>query len=336
MVRRAPYSKVEKQNQIKTERVAGNGDVLFRGFECINPECDQFIKVEDEVLNSDYEIVCPKCSYTHTRDGRVKLYDFDLTVIQDEVKISMDTGIFAINHRDYIDEALRYKYCIVCNKLKPVEDFDRHSARNTKRQGECRLCKKSYNAIKNKTRIIDQHREAANKRRLLLELSDQKRLDIDTIIKRFGTKCFNCGMDLSEQSNNKWHLDHTLPIYYLWSLSTDNATLLCSECNGAKSNKWPSEFYDDSQLKKLSFMTGIEYKILAGEPFFNPEAITRLCDSNTIASLLTKYAKYENEVFLLRDRISNIQKIDIFDHADLNPAILERANSKKKDKAMEI
>ena len=37
----------------------------------------------------------------------------------------METGEFAILHDDYIAEAGRYKYCIICCTLKPVEFFDR-------------------------------------------------------------------------------------------------------------------------------------------------------------------------------------------------------------------
>jgi len=56
-------------------------------------------------------------------------------------------------HDDHIKDAQRYKYCIVCGALKPLEHFDRHSARASGRQGECTLCKQVYNSIKNQTRL---------------------------------------------------------------------------------------------------------------------------------------------------------------------------------------
>ena len=78
-----------------------------------------------------------------------------------------EEGTFTILHDYYIKEAQEYKYCIICNTIKSLHLFDRHSSRKSGRQGECRLCKAVYNSIKNKTRLTDQHREAAQKRRIV-------------------------------------------------------------------------------------------------------------------------------------------------------------------------
>jgi hypothetical protein len=64
-----------------------------------------------------------------------------------------------------------------------------------------------------------------------------------------------------------------LPAKYLWPLSTSNATLLCSECNNAKHDKWPSEFYRPDQLKALARLASIEYDFLSGPPVLNPKAV---------------------------------------------------------------
>ena len=105
---------------------------------------------------------------------------------------------------------------------------------------------------------------------------------------------------------------HTLPVYYLWPLSTENATLLCHDCNGKKSGTWPSKFYSDAQLRRLSILTGIDYNLLSGEPQYNPKAIEALHDPEIVDSLLTKFAAYMDEVIKLRNRIFIDTGFDFF------------------------
>ncbi|MGH7620958.1 MAG: hypothetical protein ACREMU_01330 [Gemmatimonadaceae bacterium] len=45
MVRRKAYTKVEKRGQVRPEYVQGMGDVVFKGFQCLAPECHEFIFV---------------------------------------------------------------------------------------------------------------------------------------------------------------------------------------------------------------------------------------------------------------------------------------------------
>jgi hypothetical protein len=229
---------------------------------------------------------------------------------------TVSSGNFTIFHEDYLNEALRFKYCIVCNTMKPLEFFDRHSARTSGRQGECRLCKKNYNDIKNGTRLTDQHREAAQKRRLYLDLSGSPKINSREIESRFHHKCFNCGKDLSQVSKNiEKPLDHTLPVYYLWPLTTETATLLCRDCNGNKSGTWPSEFYSDSKLRQLSVITGLDYDLLAGPPQYNPEALENLKKAETVDHLLTKYSAYMDEIIKLRNRILKDTGVDFFQYS---------------------
>lgn len=330
MTRRKPYSKVEKQNRVQSKRVKGNGDILFRGFECPNPECEQFIYARDDAFENEFKIACPTCGEATSHDGEQKLYDYSLFVTPEgetETSIELQTGFFVIRHLDYVNEAQRYKYCIVCNKLKPADFFDNHSARSSHKQGECRLCKKSYNSIKNRTRIAEQHREAANRRRIFVELASSHRIDMAAIRDRFDEKCFNCKLDLSEGSQNESHLDHTLPVSFLWPLNTDNATLLCSRCNGEKTNKWPNAFYSEAKLRELAVMTGIPFDTLGGRPQFNPEAIKELQNADKLKDMLVRYARYESEVFRLRNRILMVEGVDVFADAGLNPTLISRANT---------
>jgi CRISPR/Cas system Type II protein with McrA/HNH and RuvC-like nuclease domain len=191
---------------------------------------------------------------------------------------------------------------------KPLDAFDRHSARQTGRQGECRQCKTTYNAIKNQTRTSDQHREAAQKRRLYVDIAGgAQKINSHEIFHRFDGCCFRCGKHLVDENGTPiagtYQLDHTLPAFYLWPLTTDNATLLCTEHNSEKSGKWPSEYYSNDQLRLLQAKTGLDYNLLTGQSAINPEALARLENPEVVEELLRKYATYMDELMKLRNRI---------------------------------
>src|SRR6202162_6169469 len=232
MARRAPYTKVERKNFVRPAHVDGQGDVLFRGFQCLNPNCTHFIFVKDQEITDDFEIVCEICQFKHAAAESTPVYDYDLRDTRDGSIV--ESGAFRILHDDYIAEAKGYKYCIICGTLKLLESFDKHSARKTGRQGECTLCKWLYNSIKNQTRIADQHREASQKRRLYTELTNSPRIDIGAIYEKFGNACFKCGRSLArDRKSGKTqlggNLDHTLPAKFLSPLPTHNATRLCKD-----------------------------------------------------------------------------------------------------------
>lgn len=329
MARRSPYSKVNKTNQIRAEHVKGMGDVTFKGFQCLNPECTEFIFVREDEIGDDFSVICPTCGYVHESGGETKFYDYSMDVNDDNGNpVSVATGAFTIYHDDYVSEAKEFKYCIVCNTMKPLEYFDRHASRASGRQGECRLCKKAYNEIKNGTRLTDQHREAAQKRRLLLDIAGSPKINSRQIEARYGQKCFCCGKDLSTVTDKREKpLDHTLPVYYLWPLSTENATLLCRDCNGSKSGTWPSEFYNDSQLRRLSILTGFDYELLSGNPQYNPDAIAALHVPDKVDALLVKFAAYMPEVIKLRNRILKDTGFDFFNvSTTISDAYIRQAN----------
>jgi len=48
MARRKPYTNVCKENQIRADHVKGMGDVVFKGFQCLNSTCQEFIFVLKE------------------------------------------------------------------------------------------------------------------------------------------------------------------------------------------------------------------------------------------------------------------------------------------------
>ncbi len=240
----------------------------------------------------------------------------------------IEEGMFMILHDDYVNEAQEYKYCVICNTIKLLHLFDSHRARKSGRQGECRLCKRVYNSIKNQTRLTDQHREAAQKRRMYLDLSGSTKINSKEVYERFRYRCFKCKVDLRNVDDEKERpLDHTLPAVFLWPLTTENATLLCRLHNGEKSGKWPSEYYTDKDLKELSVITGIPYDTLTSQPHYNPLAIERLKHPDVVDELLQKYAAYIPEIIKLCNRILEHEGFDFFEHSKtISPAWVRQAN----------
>lgn len=315
MARRQAYTEVYKLDQIRADHVKGMGDVVFKGFQCLNPQCQHFIFIRADQISEFFEFECPVCNHLHKYGEEQSFYRYELRDLRDQSIIK--AGEFAILHDDYLAEAAEFKYCIICNTLKPLDFFDKHSARKSGRQGECRLCKAVYNDIKNSTRTTDQHREAAQKRRLYVELTGGGKIDSKQIYERFDYKCFKCGLDLSEDLENPTgrlggNLDHTLPARFLWPLTTDNATLLCREHNGEKAEKWPGKFYTADELKRLVALTGISYERLSAEPFYNPDAVSKLKEAQFVDGLLAKYATYMDEMILIRNRILLVEGVDMF------------------------
>ena len=223
MARRAPYTKVEKDGQQRPPHVRGMGDVVFKGFQCLNGDCQEFIPVREDEIAVDFEIVCPACGFFHEAGGETKFFDYRL-VHRQEGRV-IEEGEFVILHDDYIGDAQRLKYCLLCYARKPLDHFDIHNSRHSGRQGECRLCKTIYNGIKNQSRVTDQHREAAERRRFYKRLAGETgRIDSEFIFEKFDGLCFRCGCELHYTAigQKNFNLDHTLPARLLWPLSTDN------------------------------------------------------------------------------------------------------------------
>ena len=302
------------------------GDVVFNGFQCLNSKCREFIFVPNSELGTYFEITCPVCLETIRSGDETQFYEYEL-VNKDQDTI-IEEGAFTILHDDYVAESQEFKYCIVCNSVKPLHLFDHHASRKSGRQGECRLCKKVYNAIKNQTRLTDQHREAAQKRRMYLDLAGSAKISSGKIYERFGYRCFKCKADLRKVDDERERpLDHTLPIAFLWPLTTENATLLCRSHNGEKSGKWPGQYYSDQELRELAVLTGIPYETLAAQPFYNPEAIESLKQTEVVDELLRKYATYMSEIIKIRNRIMESEAFDFFEYSEkISSAWVRKAN----------
>ena len=315
MSRRSPYSKVRKRGQDRPEHVQGKGDVVFKVFQCLARSCESWIVVPVTEIAPGFRVHCPACRHELSDGEATPLYSYDLVVGEDVE----ESGHFEVDHGEYVRRAPDYKYCIVCYTLKPLAAFARHRAREQSgRQGECTSCKTTYNSIKNKTRMPEQHREASDRRRILGLLGgDQGRIDITEIRGKFAQKCFACDTEITEGDGV---LDHTLPARYLWNRTTENATLLCATCNGQKAARWPSEFYDDEHLRKLALLTGFPYDLLAGTPAFSVHALAQVREDPD--TFLAAWIHRPKDIKALRTLAQEIESVDILENATHVPDYL--------------
>lgn len=310
MARRKAYTKLNRLDHVRPSFVEGMGDVAYKGFNCPAMDCRQWIFLASLEVQSNFDFECPSCRRSFHSGDSLSIFRYELWNTESDTSIS--SGNFELLLDDYLAEAEQYKYCLYCGNLKPLAMFDRHAPRQTGRQGECSLCKRTYNSIKNQTRLTDQHREAAQKRRLYVDLGVTEKVNSAIVKVRFKNSCFNCDRDLSKGGEA---LDHTLPVYYLWPLTTESATLLCARCNGDKSGDWPSAFYSDQKLRRLASITGISFDLLAGPPQLNPVALQQLQDPVFVDAMIDKYAAYMDEILKLRNRILKLSQVDFFEKA---------------------
>lgn len=340
MARRKTNFKVNKHNRIQRDYSKGKGDVVYLVFQCLSPDCNQMIVIENDlifengVLKDEFDFNCPHCDYKYNPDLSEVFYQYtldsrDMNSEDDEVTWdTIETGDFIVSHKEYLQKAKAFKYCIICSTLQPLENFSIHNSRRSKRQGECITCKNRYNSFKNGTRTQEQFAESAQKRRLYSELAGNNKIDYKAIRLKYDNSCFNCGCDLSDV-NKVSNLDHTLPAMYLWPLNTHNATLLCSDCNQNKSGLWPGQFYNNSKLHKLAIRTGIAYSVLKGEAIYNPEAIEKLHQKEIVDSIVTNYSRHLDEIIKIRNRILRDTGFDFFTSTNIiSQSIIDDANSR--------
>lgn len=155
-------------------------------------------------------------------------------------------------------------------------------------QLECKACKKFYvNASLNHKRSTAQRREDSTRRREIESIVKQytnsqnvfktfreehgEELD-EHILAEFGHSCFKCDKQLD--TTEDMHLDHTMPLSYLWPLD-ERATALCPSCNSKKSDKFPVEFYSSTELEQLSEITGFSIEQLRSKEC-NPAVVESL------------------------------------------------------------
>lgn len=288
-----------------------NASQVWRVFGCGEPSCNAILQLDEDTLADQgphTTVTCPVCNH--------------------------------VNNIGVINKGTRWKYCRICEQLQPLENFHRHrpsgSSFRSGRQLECKLCKNLViNPALNPLRTSDQHREAAEGRRLYgLIAADRnaRKSDERAVHERFSGRCFNCGVDLEI---GQGHLDHTLPARYLWPLFP-GATLLCSTCNLAKAEQWPSEFYrldaatvDNEKLRRLSYLTGIGYDLLEGPRRVNPDALERLLAD--VDGVFARWIRYPRLLQRLHRDVLALSGEDLRDYAAGDLGFLDNQSDRVTD-----
>lgn len=296
-----------RRKTVHRTTIKGTGKVdytiVWRVFECYCPGCDNLMKISEDWLleqkekGSPIKVICSKCGYA----------------ITDEI----------------IERTPRWKYCRVCEWLQPLENFHKHkpssSSFRSGRQLECRFCKNLLiNPTLNPLRTSDQFRESSQRRRLYNVLSEEiGKINSKKIFEKFESKCFNCNKDLTYKVKGirDWTLDHTLPARYFWPLTTDNATLLCNDCNNLKHDKWPSEIYNKEKIKKMAVLTGYSFELLSNPPKINPKALQKILAN--VDKFIEDWIKYPEDIKKVRKLILEMEGVDIYERAKHVPDYLK-------------
>ena len=195
-----------------------------------------------------------------------------------------------------------FAYCIheIIQILRPISDFTTNKiypitaikidefGNIISLQPFCKKSKQLYvnsGPAGNSSRSKDQYLEDTGSRfrTKIIESITKTRPKIvyDEIYKKFNGCCFKCKTKISynQSIGIKSNLDHTLPHSLYYPYTTQNSTLLCVDCNQSKKNRWPSDFYTDSELNILSKLTGISYEILSGSRRYNLELIIEFANN---------------------------------------------------------
>ena len=276
------------------------------------------------------------------------------------------TKLYDVGHR-VVDENWSgdlYKYCSHCSCqellsldnftsndrgyrscLVTEEDAKRYHLKGYSSQPFCHRCKREYvNSSGNKKRTKDQYIESAalsRFRRLLPEyLRDRwrRKYSIDSVFAKFNHSCFKCEESLDLDKRSTYEIDHTLPASLFWNLDSDNCTLLCYNCNQAKTDLWPSMFYSTQQLKELSKMTGYAEGLLGGSPILYPDLVDFFCDEKKFTQHIDAYyagtSSRRKDVQKIRKRANDtfrklIDKINKYCYDPMKDNILKTLHKNK-------
>lgn len=246
---------------------------------------------------------CQKCGHVHSKDSDLPFKDWppEFTNHKSLKAERFWLGFFRIatEHPESY-----WKQCNACGRVLPFNAFSKHSGWGAlERQMECRSCKGAINAVLNIVRTRQQLHEASAKRRvadLLLEGENQP-LDLKDLFHRFAAKCFKCAKILDFKKRGSWAVDHILPSKFLYSLTRENAALLCPGCNNGKHDRWPSQYYSNNELIELSRITGADLSMLA-----NPTpVVNNSVDVNACVSRFLRVREKSN----LKKRLMELKKL---------------------------
>lgn len=200
-----------------------------------------------------------------------------------------------LNYSDLSEEDLsRFKIERDGDKVKIISYFGH--------QLECKACKKFFvNAPLNPLRTPQQYKEDGLRRRAIEVLVNEllnvnlvhfdfehrtKKQFSEYIWKQFDGRCFKCQAKVPFE---EMHLDHTMPLAYLYRLD-ESATCLCSHHNAQKRDRFPVDFYTEEELNRLSRITGLSMDVLHHRGV-----------NEQVLALLVKNVVWYFDEFLMRD-----------------------------------
>jgi len=262
----------------------------FVGYRCLkcshlNNEDIGLKLLDPESAFETAEWTCSECGYAHKRYADLPFQNWPAS-FRKGTSIRADRfwqGFFRIS-TEYPDSY--WKQCNACGRILPFAAFSKHSGWGPlERQLECRSCKGAINAVLNPKRTKQQLHESSSRRRTgdMLMRGENKRIDTDELFARFNGRCFRTGKILDKTKGGTWAIDHILPSRYLYPLTMENAALLSKEANASKSDRWPSQFYTNTELIRLAEITGADLPLLSSkEPVLNTNIDVDACVSRCL------------------------------------------------------
>ena len=202
-------------------------------------------------ITDDFAIECDACKFRHVAGETTLVYDY--TLLRSAQQHRNRERQAQILHDDYVDEAKGYKYCIIRSTLKPLELFDKHNARKTGRQRAVQSLQAAHNSIKKSDAPRGSASGSEPKSGGSIPNSPTARASTSARSTRnLKANASSAGLNWTPTAKRgkgelQRKLHHTLPVKFLWTLTTDNATLLCKAHNAAKAEKWPGAYYEDAE-----------------------------------------------------------------------------------------
>lgn len=253
--------------------------------------------------------LCPETFYLEHEQAITLEFDEDRSP-----KLSLEKG-----------QSIFLKKCCYCQRHLPLNPnllgsvaFHKHNAKKTKHQNECRACKKwRINDEFNPIRTTDQLHESSvitRERKIFLrepmilqEIKERTGAGLKSQIwEKFDRKCFYCDRPVKL---DEFQLDHTRPLAYLWPID-EHATCLCPEHNNLKKDKFPVDFYNDDQLRRLAGITGLPYEELIKKSVNEDElariledivGFSREWDARTFAAIARKITEIKPDIDLFEE-----------------------------------
>ena len=278
------------------------------GFICVKCHHLNHVSVGKKLLNpakayEDSSWKCNKCKFKHSRNTALPFPNWP-KAFRKAVSVKAQRFWEAFFRIATEHPESYWKQCNVCGRILPFSAFSRHANWGPlERQMECRSCKGAINAELNPKRTKQQLFESSIRRRVadLFVEEDSETIDIEDLFRRFDSKCFKTKKKLKIEKRNTWAIDHILPSRWLYPLRKDNAALLSRGANDNKRDKWPSQFYTNSELIELAKITGADLSLISSK---TPVVNRDININNGVRKFLTVREKSN-----LAKRIKELKKI---------------------------